>query len=123
MGKEGGVLGRDAGEIPVSRVPRIASGGAAPEADGVAAQKRAGGEEAKLLRVLRSVPAELWEGLIRWSRESGHLSVREREVALVMKSNAERGRLPTPYLAERPPETRLQMHRHWDSSIGTRCGR
>lgn len=87
--------------VTVARVPRIAKNSRGPAAEDLRAEQDVAREQEKVRRVMAAIPAAGWDQLILWSRQSGHLTIRDREVAMVMSNGASRGKPPSLSYAEK----------------------
>lgn len=87
--------------VPAGSVPRVSATGRGPSAAEVAAHQADRREQSKLIKVMGAIPAEAWNELQQWSRQSGNMTIREREVAMRMEISAQRERAPSLDYAER----------------------
>lgn len=81
-------------EIPKTRIPRVRDGGRGGDIDALALAKQAEKEAERDQLALARVPAGVWDNLTAWSRETGELTIRQREVGMLLSIAAERQKPP-----------------------------
>jgi hypothetical protein len=88
-------------QIPKSRIPRVRDGGRGGEIEALALANQAKKEAQRDQLALARVPAGVWDNLTAWSRETGELTIRQREVGMLLSIAAERHKPPPPSIVDK----------------------
>lgn len=88
-------------EIPKARIPRIREGGKGGDFEALALAKQAEKQAESARSALAQVPAAVWDELLVWSRETGQLTIRHREVGMLLSIAADRHKPPPHSIVEK----------------------